>query len=41
RYEPPKSKVTTPLRRADWTVPHGSAMHALSVALDAAAAGST
>ena len=41
RYDPPKSEVTTPLRRTDWKVPHGSAMHALSAALDAAAAGST
>ncbi|CAM9339944.1 unnamed protein product [Ectocarpus sp. 12 AP-2014] len=40
RYEPPESAVTTPLRRSDWKVPHGSAMHALAAALDEAA-GST
>ncbi|CAN0121942.1 unnamed protein product, partial [Ectocarpus fasciculatus] len=40
RYEPPESAITTPLRRSDWTVPHGSAMHALAAALDEAA-GST
>ncbi|CBN77633.1 expressed unknown protein [Ectocarpus siliculosus] len=40
RYEPPESAITTPLRRSDWKVPHGSAMHALAAALDEAA-GST
>ncbi|CAB1097740.1 unnamed protein product [Ectocarpus sp. CCAP 1310/34] len=40
RYEPPESAVTTPLRRSDWKVPHGSAMHALAAALNEAA-GST
>ncbi|CAM9113285.1 unnamed protein product, partial [Ectocarpus sp. 4 AP-2014] len=40
RYEPQESAVTTPLRRSDWKVPHGSAMHALAAALDEAA-GST
>lgn len=40
RYEPPESEITTPLRRSDWAVPHGSAMQALASALSEAA-GST
>lgn len=36
RYEPDDATITTPLRRTDWKVEHGSARQALEVALDAA-----
>ncbi|CAM9520757.1 unnamed protein product [Scytosiphon promiscuus] len=39
RYQPPESGISTPLRRSDWTVPHGSAMRALEAALQDAADG--